>query len=354
MYNNYKIIKELNKGYSGIAYLIEKDDKKYVLKRQKLLPKEVKLNYKYSIWREIDFNKFVNKLSKSKQKYFMKMYDYKINECDYQHKPKVLYINPMMKKDLIARNKSKYCLDIVIEYKGNTIYNLIKNGLPVKEKYCLIIQVLYALDIMHSNKYLHQDIHQGNITYEKANNPIKVYGKTLPCEYQYSLIDYGATLHKKFNETKDEMNYYTKEKKRNSDVNQLMINIILQEYMLNYIYEEKKWKPVRWYEPKTYGKIMKTFYNNKPIWNKIKKILYKTNKLWFDNYEKTYDFTDCSACEYIEILFSAYNRKEFLKIKGWTKIYIPNFIHSDDIIFMVENMTDNKKMIKYFLKNLND
>jgi hypothetical protein len=29
MYNNYKIIKELNKGYSGIAYLIEKDDKKY-------------------------------------------------------------------------------------------------------------------------------------------------------------------------------------------------------------------------------------------------------------------------------------------------------------------------------------
>jgi hypothetical protein len=54
------------------------------------------------------------------------------------------------------------------------------------------------------------------------------------------------------------------------------------------------------------------------------------------------------------ILFSAYNRKEFLKIKGWTKIYIPNFIHSDDIIFMVENMTDNKKMIKYFLKNLND
>ena len=99
---------------------------------------------------------------------------------------------------------------------------------------------------------------------------------------------------------------------------------------------------------------MKTFYNNKPIWNKIKKILYKTNKLWFDNYEKTYDFTDCSACEYIEILFSAYNRKEFLKIKGWTKIYIPNFIHSDDIIFMVENMTDNKKMIKYFLKNLND
>ena len=352
MINNYKIVKELNKGYSGIAYLVEQNDEKYVLKRQKLLPKEVKFNYKYSIWREIDFNKFVNKLQKSKQKYFMKMYDYKINKCDYQHKPK--YIDPSIKKDLIARNKSKHCLDIIIEYKGNTLYNLIKNGLSLKEKYCLIIQVLYALEIMHSNKYLHQDIHQGNITYEKIKTPIKIYGKTLPCKYQYSLIDYGLVQHQKYYKTKKDIDEYTKEKKRNSDVNQLMKNIILQEYMLNYIYEEKKWKPVRWYEDKPYGKIMKNFYNNKPIWNKIKKILYKTNKLWFDNYEKTYDFTDCSACENIEILFSAYNRKEFLKIKGWTKIYIPNFIHSDDIIFMVENMTDNKKMIKYFLKNLND
>ena len=146
MINNYKIVKELNKGYSGVAYLVEKNNTQYVIKRQKLLPKEVKPNYKYSIWCEIDFNKFVNKLSKSNQKYFMKMYDYKINKCDYQHKPK--YIDPSIKKDLIARNKSKHCLDIVIEYKGNTLYNLIKNGLPVKEKYCLIIQVLYALDII--------------------------------------------------------------------------------------------------------------------------------------------------------------------------------------------------------------
>ena len=65
MINNYKIVKELNKGYSGVAYLVEKNNTQYVIKRQKLLPKEVKPNYKYSIWCEIDFNKFVNKLSKS-------------------------------------------------------------------------------------------------------------------------------------------------------------------------------------------------------------------------------------------------------------------------------------------------
>ena len=81
----------------------------------------------------------------------MKIYDHKINKCNYQHIPK--YIDPSIKKDLIARNKSKYCMDTVIAYKGNTLYNLIKYGLSLKEKYCLIIQVLYALKIMRSNKY---------------------------------------------------------------------------------------------------------------------------------------------------------------------------------------------------------
>jgi len=50
-------------------------------------------------------------------------------------------------------------------------------------------------------------------------------------------------------------------------------------------------------------------------------------------------------------LFSAFNRKKFLKYSGWN-IYVPNFIHSDDIIFMVENIKDNKKIIKYFLNKL--
>ena len=116
MYNNYKIIKELNKGYSGIAYLIEKDDKKYVLKRQKLLPKEVKLNYKYSIWREIDFNKFVNKLPILKQKYFMKMYDYKINKCNYQHKPK--YVDP----DFIKKHKTFIIKIQLLEISPNIVW----------------------------------------------------------------------------------------------------------------------------------------------------------------------------------------------------------------------------------------
>ena len=344
MINNYKIVKELNKGYNGVAYLVEKDNKQYVIKRQKLLPKEVKPNYKYSMWREIDFSKFVNKLSKSKQKYFMKMYNYKINKCDYQHKPK--YIDPSIKKDLIARNKSKYCLDIVLEFKGNTLYNLIKNGLSLKEKYCLIIQVLNALEIMRSNKYLHQDIHQGNITYEKIKKPIKIYGKKLPCKYQYSLIDYGLVRHPRYNKTKKDKDDYNRLFIENNDVEgELMIQIILQYYMLHTIYIENKWK----FQNRDIAKELNLFKKDNIIWKKIKNLLYDKNKEWFNIFENDYKMIEnWFVIDRIYILFSAYNRKKFLQIIGW-KIYLPNFIPSKDVIFMVENIADNKKLIKYFL-----
>ena len=65
-----------------------------------------------------------------------------------------------------------------------------KKGFTLKEKYCLIIQLLYALEIIREKGFMHQDIHQGNITYEKIDKPIIIGSKTLKCQNQYSLIDY--------------------------------------------------------------------------------------------------------------------------------------------------------------------
>jgi len=350
MINNYKIVKELNKGYSGVAYLVEKDNKQYVIKRQKLLPKEIKPNYKYSIWREIDFNKFVNKLSKSNQKYFMKMYDYKINNCDYQHKPK--YIDPSIKKDLIARNKSKHCLDIVIEYKGNTIENKVKNGsIPMRERYCLIIQLLYALQLIREHKYMHQDIHQGNITYKKIQTPIKIYGKTLPCKYQYSLIDYGLVRHPKYNITKKAQKEFKQLFKSNNDIYEIMYQIVMQQYMLYWAYFDHNWKLPVFNKEETEKRFLK-FYNEKQIWNKIRTVLVDEED-WFVYFDKHHiPKPNNLVGEKVEYLFSAFNRKKYLEIMGWSRIYIPNFIPSKDVIFMVQNITDNKKMIKYFLNKL--
>jgi hypothetical protein len=43
----------------------------------------------------------------------MKMYDYKIIKCNYQHKPK--YVDPSTKKDLIARNNKQTKIDRIMK-----------------------------------------------------------------------------------------------------------------------------------------------------------------------------------------------------------------------------------------------
>ena len=126
-YMDYKILKILGKGFLGIVFLIEnkKDKKKYVLKRQKILKKNIIKNFKYEIWREIDFSEFVNTLPKNKIKFFMKMYEYKIlDNCEY------FSYGKLPKKTLKTINNyfrfSKYCMDIIYEDKQKDFYNLLK------------------------------------------------------------------------------------------------------------------------------------------------------------------------------------------------------------------------------------
>lgn len=349
-FNDYKILKELGKGYSGVAYLVEKDGKKYVIKRQKLLKNEVKFDTKYQFWREIDFGKFVNKLSKNQQLHFMKMYDYKVVKCDYKHIPPTIQSDS--KKDLEARNKTKFCLDTVLEYKGNIIEFMVKNGMPLKERYCLIIQLLYTLEIIREKGYMHQDIHQGNITYKKAKNDIIIYGKKIPCSNVYSLIDYGLVRHKKYNKTLKSKKEFKKLYDSNNDIYEVMYQIILQQYMLYGVYIDNKWKFPDFSKEK-YNKIFKEYRNDTTIWNKIRSVL-SDDEAWFvyfDKYNKIKP-NDLNTPEKIEYLFSAYDRKKLLKIMGWTKVYIPNFLPSEDIVFMVQHITDNKAIIKHFLKKL--
>ena len=56
-----------------------------------------------------------------------------------------------------------------------------------------------------------------------------------------------------------------------------------------------------------------------------------------------------SITEEIKILFSAYDRKNFLKLFKWDKVNIPNLIPTKDIEYIILNLQNNKKIIKYFL-----
>ena len=121
--------------------------------------------------------------------------------------------------------------------------------------------------------------------------------------------------------------------------------------------------------------IIELYQKYPKIWKKIKLILIQKGKYyidWFDIFESGkiskfyHNFNDNfpilktngkykinqSIIEEIKILFSAFNRKKWLEHYHHKK-YIPNLIPSKDIEFMILNLRNNKKVIKYFIEKLN-
>jgi GR25 family glycosyltransferase involved in LPS biosynthesis len=170
---NYQIIKELGKGYKGIAWLIKQNNQLLVLKRQKILPNE--LNKDSPIRRELNFFNFIKTLPIEEQKYFSKMIYFKTFTCkDFNN----------YTSDDDRRTKSNLCVDIVMTYQGDTVMNLILsnslNSIQFKEFLKTIINII---KILKKNGYSHDDLSYNNISYLKINN-----------QYHYSLIDYGTTF----------------------------------------------------------------------------------------------------------------------------------------------------------------
>ena len=84
--NEVKLGQILGKGMFGQTYSVCYDNKKYALKIQKILKKDMNKSSKSGIWREIKFYKFIDSLSKYEQTYFMKMHKYEFHKCDHKYK----------------------------------------------------------------------------------------------------------------------------------------------------------------------------------------------------------------------------------------------------------------------------
>ena len=119
--------------------------------------------------------------------------------------------------------------------------------------------------------------------------------------------------------------------------------------------------------------LLEIYNEERKVWNKIKKTLLKKGNnyvKWFEKFENNkieYFYEDFKK-EYpilkisnknkinisipieINILFSAYNRKKWLKLNKWDKVYIPNLINSQDIEFLILNLNNFKKLKDYFTK----
>ena len=360
---NYKIIKEFRKSFIGNVFLIEYDNEKYILKKAPVSNKSTK-NYQDELIKEMDVLNFISNLSVNNRKFFMTLKEFYFDKCNFSYQDWDSNKNAIVQKEI----KNTNCINLILNYKGKTLLSLLEKRLSKSEKYSMVIQIIYAIDILKKNKYLHNDVHVENITYQKSSDKIKIGQKEFDFKYQFSLIDFGFSKHSKFGKE-----YLTKELLSiNSDVINFIREVILQNRLLIDL-DLKKKKP-RNLEPKfKLEDLQEIFNNHKSIWNKIKNTLYKKGKeyikwfeifesgkidIFFKNFNEEYpvlklkgkNIINASIIEEIKILFSAYNRKLFLKLNGF-KDYLPNLIPSKDIEFMILNLKDNKKIIDYFESN---
>ena len=202
--NDYKIYETLGYGSHAITYKIKIKDKYYAWRREKIpdenldIYEDIEKDNLESLLKKtsssaikiIYFNKFINTLDTN---HFLKLKKYKFTKADYI----LPLIDSEKNKDSAIQdnnkiNNYKYSIDIITDLKDGTL-NDIYNILTKHQVYSLIIQIIYALHLMHTNDFTHNDPSTHNIMYKKTKiKYIKILGLSIPTYgYIFSLIDYG-------------------------------------------------------------------------------------------------------------------------------------------------------------------
>ena len=215
MTNKLKIGKVIDNGILSSVNECTLNGKKYVIKYEHVTKKEQN-DKKCPVWNEITFSlKFANKYPQ----HFMSLIDYSFEEnCQYIKLSWELD-EPMgaWGDKLVAEYKKRIAEKICI-YKiytrMDTILNKIVNELSHLQLYSMLIQVSYAIRLLHKHNYIHGDLHPGNVGVMKTGLKAKIkLGKnTIPTYgYQYKLIDFGMTLNKKDAITKYDKERFSRE-----------------------------------------------------------------------------------------------------------------------------------------------
>ena len=284
-----KKIKILGSGMGGTAYLVKLNTKKYVLKTQKILPSNIKESFKYELWREIDFYKYINKIPKKESIFFMKLIDYRIyDNC----KEQLTNTQQEWLKDEKGKHKHKlqklykstWCVDQLLEYTGPTLREFLrKHTLTNKKIYSFIIQFCIIGKILQKGGYAHNDLFASNMTVNKTNEKYFYYKKLKIPTYGYLLtvIDYGEVQNNKYKHNFKDFRKYPKEYVMRHDV---------FYHILDMIYDG----PKLWAPEDDYTRLLNNILDNhNNFWNEIKKKyikLYPKTKIHYKNYEKNRKF----------------------------------------------------------------
>ena len=308
-------MEKINHGAQGSVFKLVKGSKVYAVKTLKISEEKAielkdKLKKKLTIenttnalLKEIFFAKFIKKINKNHFLYFHK---YKIRKCP-DYKPEFIKsIHDTKEGKIMYENElsKKYCLDLVYDLKDGT-FSEIYNNLNKNEFISMIIQILYATYIMHSNYFYHTDIRTTNICYCKTKlTHIKILKYNIPTfGYIWSLIDYGSIWSTNF-----------------------LYKNMLEEYLnarRNFSYEDN-------------------------IVMLIHVFLYN------GDYLKNPDLFDIVRIFYKIINKIEYNKKlSEENINFYNKNANKNF-ELDDTKYFIKNITNERKLIKYFYNKLDN
>lgn len=197
--SNLKVIRELGHGMIGTVYLVkDKNNKKYALKIEHILSTDANKNMKNSTWREIDFSE---RCGNKYPEFFMKLYTYDIiNQCTHKQKysRKLDNFPPDFVQSIEKLSESPYCARKIYSLVDNSLDDIV-DTLNLKQCYSMLLQIMYALHIMHKHGYVHCDLHGGNVGVIKTSKKyITCLDHKIPTfGYRFIPIDYGLVKHKK-------------------------------------------------------------------------------------------------------------------------------------------------------------
>lgn len=323
--SNFNIIKELGHGMYGTVYLIlfTKNKSEYALKIEHIEKKDIKPNKKSQIWREINF--YMSYGNEHPEK-FIRLIEFDfISNCThkqvYSQDLKLFSIEIQNKIEKI--NSSNYCVRKVYTLVQGVLSDII-HKLNTKQIYSMIIQIIKITDDLHSNNFVHGDIHSRNIGWEKTtkkniqiiNIPIKTFG------YNYKLIDFGLVM-----KESDAMN-----KKEEHIFNNLKYTEI---YNIIYMMVNTEMFDI--------ANKLHIMYNLHDVYIKFKKKYIKEynsiKKISLDKQMQLFLFDIMYPEKFQIIIFGEKFQKIIPRI-----LYIP----LNDIIYFVKNYTDINLLINYF------
>ena len=327
--------KVLGRGMNGTIYLVkDKNNNKYAMKIQHIMPSNIEKSLKHQTWRE---NEFALVMNKKYPKQFMKLYDYKIdNKCNHKQSWEGF---PFKMKDLSKAEQlyytklfaSPYCFIKLWSLIDLTIHDLLNSWKSFNSKmyYDILIQSINIIYLINKDGYFHNDFHTRNIGLVKTKDKyINILGSKIETHgYIVQALDFELVLHKKYILKSTEKASL----KNNNDIYSIIYLWLWDFADLKHYYKNQKIEEYKFIDiPKEDRPLLEIYLDglNLTKYNKefLLQILYKI--IFYEKYEKI-------------ILGNKFEKSIP------PRLYVPMNV----ILYMVKHIYEPENILRYLLKN---